>query len=64
MHDATDHETQDAIVRARLISAALPYMLRYDQKVVVVKYGGHAMGDPELAKASPDPAHLVGSVRC
>lgn len=51
MHDATDHETQDAIVRARLISAALPYMLRYDQKVVVVKYGGHAMGDPELAKA-------------
>jgi acetylglutamate kinase len=26
-------------------------MLRYDQKVVVVKYGGHAMGDPELAKA-------------
>jgi acetylglutamate kinase len=51
MHDAPDHETQDAIVRARLISAALPYMLRYDQKVVVVKYGGHAMGDPELAKA-------------
>jgi acetylglutamate kinase len=26
-------------------------MLAYDQKVVVVKYGGHAMGDPELAKA-------------
>jgi acetylglutamate kinase len=46
-----DQETADAIVRARLISAALPYMLRYDGKVVVVKYGGHAMGDPELAKA-------------
>jgi acetylglutamate kinase len=26
-------------------------MLAYDEKVVVVKYGGHAMGDPELAKA-------------
>jgi acetylglutamate kinase len=26
-------------------------MLRYDGKVVVVKYGGHAMGDPELARA-------------
>ena len=26
-------------------------MLRYDQKVVVVKYGGHAMGDPALARA-------------
>jgi acetylglutamate kinase len=46
-----DQETSEAIARARLISAALPYMLRYDGKVVVVKYGGHAMGDPELAKA-------------
>jgi acetylglutamate kinase len=46
-----DQETAEAIGRARLISAALPYMLAYDQKVVVVKYGGHAMGDPDLAKA-------------
>jgi acetylglutamate kinase len=44
--DATiDKETEDGIATARLISAALPYMLRYDEKVVVVKYGGHAMGD-------------------
>ncbi len=46
-----DEEPTDAVRTARLISAALPYMLAYDQKVVVVKYGGHAMGDPELAKA-------------
>lgn len=46
-----DQETEDGIAKARLISAALPYMLRYDQKVVVVKYGGHAMGDPALAQA-------------
>jgi acetylglutamate kinase len=51
MNVHADQETADAITRARLISAALPYMLAYDQKVVVVKYGGHAMGDPELAKA-------------
>ena len=51
MNDAASSETLDAIAQARLISAALPYMLRYDGKVVVVKYGGHAMGDPELAKA-------------
>ncbi len=25
-------------------------MLRYDDKTIVVKYGGHAMGDPELAR--------------
>ncbi len=46
-----DPETEDAVARARLISAALPYMLRYDGRVVVVKYGGHAMGDAALSKA-------------
>jgi acetylglutamate kinase len=47
----TPNETSDAELTARLISAALPYMLAYDQKIVVVKYGGHAMGDPSLARA-------------
>jgi acetylglutamate kinase len=52
MNDATpQQEPTDAVQTARLISAALPYMLAYDQKIVVVKYGGHAMGDAELAKA-------------
>ena len=34
---------------AVILSEALPFMQRYDQQIVVVKYGGHAMGDPELA---------------
>ncbi len=50
MNESTDQETTNAIARARLISAALPYMLAYDGKVVVVKFGGHAMGDRELSK--------------
>lgn len=41
----------DHVARARIISTALPYMLRYDGKTVVVKYGGSAMGDPDLARA-------------
>jgi acetylglutamate kinase len=36
---------------ARLLSAALPYMQLYENKTVVVKYGGHAMGDNELSRA-------------
>ena len=28
-------------------------MQRYDEEIVVVKYGGHAMGEEEMAKASP-----------
>jgi len=35
--------------KAKVLSEALPYMQRYDRRTVVVKYGGHAMGNPELA---------------
>src|SRR5690606_15021121 len=41
----------DASEQARLLSAALPFMQRYENKTVVVKYGGHAMGDNALGKA-------------
>src|SRR3974377_670516 len=35
---------------ARSLSEALPHMQRYDEEIVVVKYGGHAMGEEELAR--------------
>ena len=37
--------------KTKILSEALPFMQRYDKETVVVKYGGHAMGDPELARA-------------
>jgi len=36
--------------QARILAEALPYMQRYDEKIVVVKYGGHAMGAENLAR--------------
>ncbi|HTV38293.1 MAG TPA: acetylglutamate kinase [Xanthobacteraceae bacterium] len=36
--------------QARILAEALPYMQRYDEAVVVVKYGGHAMGDEQFAR--------------
>nr|WP_075221909.1 acetylglutamate kinase [Acuticoccus yangtzensis] len=45
-----DNLPADAPLRAEIIATALPYMLRYDDKTIVVKYGGHAMGDPELGR--------------
>jgi acetylglutamate kinase len=36
------------VERARILSEALPFMQRYDKRTVVVKYGGHAMGDEAL----------------
>ncbi len=36
---------------ARVLSEALPHMQRYDEEIVVVKYGGHAMGEEEMARS-------------
>ncbi len=37
------------LAKAETLIEALPYLQRYAGKTFVVKYGGHAMGDPELA---------------
>ena len=39
------------IAEAQILSQALPYMQRYAGSIVVVKYGGNAMGDASLGKA-------------
>ncbi len=36
---------------ARVLSEALPHMQRYDEEIVVVKYGGHAMGEEASARS-------------
>jgi acetylglutamate kinase len=36
---------------ARVLSEALPHMQQYDDEIVVVKYGGHAMGEENAAKS-------------
>ena len=35
---------------ARTLAEALPYIQIYDRKTVVIKYGGHAMGESAVAK--------------
>ena len=46
----TDDATANALQQARILTQALPHMLRYDDAIVVVKYGGHAMGDDSVAR--------------
>src|SRR5260221_7540924 len=36
--------------QARILSEALPHMQRYDEEIVVVKYGGHAMGEEKTPR--------------
>jgi acetylglutamate kinase len=46
MNDALKASPQD---QAEILMQALPHMLRYDEAIIVVKYGGHAMGDERAA---------------
>ena len=39
-----------AIDQANILMQALPHMLHYDDTIIVVKYGGHAMGDESVAR--------------
>src|SRR5689334_8064061 len=48
MNDKSVTSPQDA---ARVLSEALPHMQRYDEKTIVIKYGGHAMGNEAVARS-------------
>jgi acetylglutamate kinase len=44
---------------AKTLAEALPYIQRYDRATVVIKYGGHAMGEEEVAKLFAADAVLL-----
>jgi acetylglutamate kinase len=47
----TDMPNISPLDQARILSEALPHMQEYDEETIVIKYGGHAMGAEETAKA-------------
>jgi acetylglutamate kinase len=40
----------EGFATAKTLAEALPYIQLYDREIVVIKYGGHAMGDEETAR--------------
>ena len=46
-----DKSVTNPLDAARVLSEALPHMQRYDEETIVIKYGGHAMGDESAARA-------------
>lgn len=40
----------EGLAAAKTLAEALPFIQVYDREAVVVKYGGHAMGDAETAR--------------
>ena len=59
----SDGSAPPAVTEARILAEALPYMQRYDGQTVVVKYGGHAMGDARLAAAFAQDIVLLKQAR-
>jgi acetylglutamate kinase len=48
--------------KAETLVDALPYLQRYAGRTFVVKYGGHAMGDPELAHDFAEDVVLLKAI--
>jgi acetylglutamate kinase len=50
------------LAKAETLTEALPYLQRYAGATFVIKYGGHAMGDPELARDFAEDVVLLKAV--
>jgi len=59
----TDHAPSPALLaKAETLVEALPYLQRYAGQTFVVKYGGHAMGDPEAQRDFAEDVVLLKAV--
>jgi acetylglutamate kinase len=50
MNESPRKTREEWLEQAQILSEALPFMRRYSGATFVIKYGGHAMGDPALAR--------------
>ncbi|HSI41870.1 MAG TPA: acetylglutamate kinase [Xanthobacteraceae bacterium] len=50
MSAAATADITDVHAQARVLVQALPHMQHYDDAIIVVKYGGHAMGNEQVAR--------------
>ena len=59
---SADFDTTAMLAKAEVLIDALPYMRRYAGSTFVVKYGGHAMGDPAAAQDFAEDIVLLKAV--
>lgn len=59
---ATDPRLAELLAKAETLVEALPYLQRYAGQTFVVKYGGHAMGDPERQRDFAEDVVLLRAV--
>ena len=59
MADTAEMREAQGWATAKTLAEALPYIQRYDREIVVIKYGGHAMGQESVAKLFAADAVLL-----
>jgi acetylglutamate kinase len=59
MTDASTTSDEPGWATAKTLAEALPYIQIYDRETVVIKYGGHAMGDEAVARLFAADAVLL-----
>ena len=47
----SDFSSVEPLHKAQILAEALPYIRRFQDKTIVVKYGGNAMTDPKLKES-------------
>ena len=62
MNKNIQNTAKESSSQARILSQALPFMRRYAGQTIVVKYGGHAMGDNNLAQLFANDIVLLKQV--
>ena len=50
------------IHKASTLVEALPYIREHAGQIVVIKYGGHAMGNPKLSKSFSEDIGLIRAI--
>lgn len=58
----SDSSEKTTLAKAEVLIEALPYFQRYAGRTFVVKYGGHAMGNPEAARDFAEDIVLLKAV--
>jgi acetylglutamate kinase len=62
MKKTDDNLKKKSHAQAAILGEALPYMRRHAGETFVIKYGGHAMGDPDLAELFANDVVLLNHV--
>ena len=54
-----DRSMDELLKKASVLIEALPYIQRFNRKIIVVKYGGSAMVDEELKRSVIEDVTLL-----